>query len=113
MGVAYYAVARAVERNMDDLCEAAWEEIEPLRFESFAVRAKRSDKRFRTTSWRSEVIIGRYLLEKLRAARSRRARAIERARADVPHGNHAGAGAGLRAENSGCGGFAGRTPRGG
>src|SRR6202789_4503045 len=67
MGVAFYAVARAVERNMEELCKAAWEEMEPLRFESFAVRAKRSDKRFPTTSLEAEVIIGRYLLEKLRA----------------------------------------------
>src|SRR5271170_7358094 len=68
MGVAFYAVARAVERNMDELCKAAWEEMEPLRFESFAVRAKRSDKRFPTTSLEAEVIIGRHLLEQLRAA---------------------------------------------
>jgi tRNA uracil 4-sulfurtransferase len=67
MGIAFYAVARAVERNMDELCRAAWEEMEPLRFESFAVRAKRSDKRFPTTSLETEVIIGRHLLEKLRA----------------------------------------------
>src|SRR5271163_1789464 len=68
MGVAFYAVARAVERNMDELCRAAWEEIEPLHFESFAVRAKRSDKRFPTTSLEAEVIIGRHLLEQLRTA---------------------------------------------
>ena len=67
MGIAFYAVARPVERNMEELCRAAWEEMEPLRFESFAVRAKRSDKRFPTTSLETEVIIGRYLLEKLRA----------------------------------------------
>src|SRR6202041_3770031 len=41
MGVAFYAVARAVERKMEELCKAAWEEIEPLRFESFAGRGKR------------------------------------------------------------------------
>src|SRR5271169_6059584 len=40
------AVARPVERSMEALCEAAWEEVEPLRFASFAVRAKRSDKSF-------------------------------------------------------------------
>src|ERR1700721_3426562 len=67
MGVAFYAVARAVERNMEELCKAAWEEMAPLGFASFAVRAKRSDKRFPTTSLEAEVIIGRYLLEKLRA----------------------------------------------
>ena len=42
-GVAYYAVARPVERDMEALCRAAWEEIEPLRFADFAVRAKRSE----------------------------------------------------------------------
>src|SRR5271154_4678352 len=68
VGGAVFAVARAVERNMDELCKAAWEEMEPLRFESFAVRAKRSDKRFPTTSLEAEVIIGRHLLEQLRAA---------------------------------------------
>src|SRR3984885_4810685 len=67
MGVAFYAVARAVARDMEELCKTAWEEMAPLRFESFAVRAKRSDKRFPTTSLEAEVIIGRYLLEQLRA----------------------------------------------
>ena len=46
LGIAYYAVARPVERDMEALCRAAWEEIEPLRFATFAVRAKRSDKTF-------------------------------------------------------------------
>src|SRR5271163_3654947 len=68
MGIAFYAVARAVERNMDEICRAAWAEMQPLRFESFAVRAKRSDKRFPTTSLEAEVIIGRHLLEQLRTA---------------------------------------------
>src|SRR6202050_4571920 len=68
MGVAFYAVARAVARDMEELCKTAWEEMAPLRFESFAVRAKRSDKRFPTTSLEAEVIIGRHLLEQLRAA---------------------------------------------
>ena len=67
-GVAYYAVARTVERDMDALCRAAWEEIEPLRFEAFAVRAKRSDKVFPHTTMEIESAVGRYLLEKLRAA---------------------------------------------
>ena len=46
LGIAFYAPARAVERSMEAICQAAWEEIEPLHFESFAVRAKRSDKSF-------------------------------------------------------------------
>src|ERR1700730_1808477 len=44
LGMAYYAVARPLERDMDALCRAAWEEIEPQRFTTFAVRATRSDK---------------------------------------------------------------------
>ncbi|MGA7622363.1 MAG: tRNA uracil 4-sulfurtransferase ThiI [Candidatus Acidiferrales bacterium] len=67
LGVAFFAVARAVERNMTVLCEAAWEEIKPLRFATFAVRAKRSDKSFAKTSIELEATIGRYLLERLRA----------------------------------------------
>ena len=100
MGIAFYAVARAVERNMDAICRAAWEEMEPLRFASFAVRAKRSDKSISARrAWRSEVIIGRYLLEKLRAAKSQRARAIERSGDDLLRGNHPEHRAGVRAEN--------------
>src|SRR6202050_739336 len=67
MGIAFYAVARAVKRSKEECWRGAVEKKEPLRFESFAVRAKRSDKRFPTTSLEAEVIIGRYLLEKLRA----------------------------------------------
>ena len=67
LGIAYYAVARPVERNMDALCHAAWEEVEPLSFGTFAVRAKRSDKSFPQTTMEIEAIVGRYLLEKLRA----------------------------------------------
>src|SRR5208282_5656198 len=46
LGIAYYAVARPVERDMEALCRAAWEEIEPLDFDTFGVRVKRSDKTF-------------------------------------------------------------------
>jgi tRNA uracil 4-sulfurtransferase len=66
-GVAYCAVARPVERSLEALCAAAWEEIEPLRFEAFAVRAKRSDKTFPHSTMEIESIVGRYLLEKLRS----------------------------------------------
>ena len=66
-GVAYYAVARPVERSMEKLCAAAWEEIEALGFETFAVRAKRSDKTFPHSTMEIESIVGRYLLEQLRA----------------------------------------------
>src|SRR5271168_34521 len=66
MGVAYYAVARPAERDMEALCRTAWEEIEPLNFRTFAVRAKRSDKSFPHSTMEIESAVGRFLLEKLR-----------------------------------------------
>jgi thiamine biosynthesis protein ThiI len=66
-GIAYYAVAHPVDRDLDALCRAAWEEIEPLRFATFAVRAKRSDKAFPHSTMQIESAVGRFLLEKLRA----------------------------------------------
>ena len=65
LGIAFYAVAKPVERGMEELCRAAWEEVEPLRFASFAVRAKRSDKSFPHTSMQIDSTIGRFLLDKL------------------------------------------------
>ena len=65
LGIAFYAVAKPVERGMEELCRAAWEEVEPLRFASFAVRAKRSDKSFPHTSMEIDSTIGRFLLDKL------------------------------------------------
>ncbi len=71
LGVAYFAVARRVARDADpqlaSLCRVAWEEVEPLRFSTFAVRAKRSDKSFPQRAAEIETIVGRYLLDKLRA----------------------------------------------
>src|SRR5580704_17702606 len=46
LGIANYAVARRVERTIEAICQAAWEEVEPMRFGTFAVRAQRSDKSF-------------------------------------------------------------------
>ena len=66
LGVANYAVARPVERNMEALCQTAWTEIEPLKFATFAVRAKRSDKSFPHGTIEIETIVGRHLLERLR-----------------------------------------------
>src|SRR5580692_1291146 len=66
LGIACYAVAKPVERSLEDLCGAAWEEVEPLRFANFAVRAKRSDKSFDHTSMEIDSTIGRYLLDRLR-----------------------------------------------
>jgi thiamine biosynthesis protein ThiI len=68
LGIAFYALARTVERSMDAICEAAWEEIKPVQFANFAVRAKRSDKSFVQTSMEIESVVGRFLLEKLEAA---------------------------------------------
>lgn len=67
-GVAFYAIAQPVERDLQALCRAAWEEVEPLRFATFAVRAKRSDKSFPYHSGEIENAVGRYLLEQLRVA---------------------------------------------
>jgi len=67
-GVANYAVARPVARTLEDLRAAAWDEIEPLRFSAFAVRAKRSDKTFPHTTMEIERAVGRFLLDSLRAA---------------------------------------------
>jgi thiamine biosynthesis protein ThiI len=66
LGIAFYAVAKPVERSIEELCRAAWEEVEPLQFSSFAVRAKRSDKSFPHTSMEIDSTIGRYLLDRLR-----------------------------------------------
>jgi len=66
LGTAYYAVARPVERNMEALCQAAWEEVEPLRFSNFAVRVKRSDKSFPHGTMETEAAVGRYLMDQLR-----------------------------------------------
>ena len=67
LGVANYAVARPVERDMEALCRAAWDEVEPLKFGTFAVRAKRSDKSFPHGTIEIEKVVGRRLLENLRA----------------------------------------------
>lgn len=74
-GIAYYAVVHTVDRDLDDLCRAAWHELEPLAFETFAVRVKRSDKSFPHSSSETERIVGKYLLDSLKAAgRSARVR---------------------------------------
>lgn len=65
LGVAFYAVARPVERDFDAICAAAWREIEPLPFATFAVRAKRSDKAFPMPAMEIERRVGSYLMLKL------------------------------------------------
>jgi tRNA uracil 4-sulfurtransferase len=75
LGVAYYAVARPVARDLEALCRACWGELEPLQFSSFAVRARRSDKTFPHGSMEIERAVGRFLQDRLaeqgRAARVR------------------------------------------
>lgn len=72
LGIAYFGVARSVPRGSSDdleaLCQAAWGEVGTLEFSNFAVRAKRSDKSFPHRVEEIERIVGRHLLEKLRAA---------------------------------------------
>ncbi|MGB6877246.1 MAG: tRNA uracil 4-sulfurtransferase ThiI [Candidatus Acidiferrales bacterium] len=67
-GIAYYAVARPVVRDLAALCHAAWQEMEPLAFSTFAVRAKRSDKSFPHSSSEVEKVVGKHLLDSLKAA---------------------------------------------
>jgi thiamine biosynthesis protein ThiI len=67
-GISSFAVAQTVERDLDALCRAAWEEVAPEKFSSFAVRAKRSDKSFPQDVTVIERTVGGYLLDNLRAA---------------------------------------------
>jgi tRNA uracil 4-sulfurtransferase len=68
LGIAYFAVAQPVERDMDAIGRAAWAEIRPLDFSTFAVRARRSDKSFPHSSMDVEAKVGRFLLDRLREA---------------------------------------------
>jgi tRNA uracil 4-sulfurtransferase len=69
-GIANFAVAQPLARGSQDdveaLCRASWDEMRPLNFSTFAVRAKRSDKSFPTTVLEIEKRVGRYLLDRLR-----------------------------------------------
>jgi thiamine biosynthesis protein ThiI len=67
LGIANYSVANSVERDMKAICEAAWSEIAPLQFATFAVRAKRSDKTFPHPTMEIESTVGRHIVEQLRA----------------------------------------------
>jgi thiamine biosynthesis protein ThiI len=53
---------------MDAITAAAWEEVRPLNFRSFAVRAQRSDKSFAHNSMEIERTVGGTLLDRLRDA---------------------------------------------
>lgn len=65
LGVANFAVAQPVERDFDAICAAAWREVEPLKFVTYAVRAKRSDKTFPMPVMEIERRVGGYLMERL------------------------------------------------
>jgi len=78
-GVAYFAVTRSVtrsgaqdaathEREMAAICAAAWDEISPLQFTTFAARARRSDKTFPLHSMALEGAVGGFLHDKLTEA---------------------------------------------
>ena len=68
LGIAFFAVARSANREMDAIGDAAWQEMQPLEFGSFAVRAKRSDKSFALSSVVIEKEVGAYLMARLREA---------------------------------------------
>jgi tRNA uracil 4-sulfurtransferase len=55
-------------RAIAEISAAAWEEMEPLKFGTFAVRAKRSDKTFPLRSMDLEIAVGGNIHDKLLAA---------------------------------------------
>lgn len=65
-GVAYFALARPVERDLNSICEACWQEMRNEPFSTFAIRAKRSDKSFPCRSAEIERSVGAYVLDRLR-----------------------------------------------
>lgn len=67
-GVAYYALARSTDRDIEAICRSAWAEVQDQSFSTFAVRAKRSDKSFPLRSIEIERRVGRYLLDRLAEA---------------------------------------------
>jgi tRNA uracil 4-sulfurtransferase len=74
-GISHYAVARSVDwrqshtpDRLREICEMAWEEIREERFDTFAVRVKRSDKRFPLKSLPLEREVGGELFDRLHAA---------------------------------------------
>jgi thiamine biosynthesis protein ThiI len=73
LGIANFALARSIDHDalgsdMDELGRVAWEEMAPLKFDSFAVRAKRSDKSFPRDSMEIEKFVGGYVMDRLREA---------------------------------------------
>lgn len=74
-GISHYGIARIVDRKAVDpgellsvITETAWEEIRGRAFSTFAVRAKRSDKRFPHNALTVEHQVGGALYDRLAAA---------------------------------------------
>jgi thiamine biosynthesis protein ThiI len=61
-------VQRGSVDDLELLCRTAWEEMAPLQFSNFAVRAKRSDKSFPHRVDEIERAVGKFLLDNLRAS---------------------------------------------
>ncbi|HUL14792.1 MAG TPA: tRNA uracil 4-sulfurtransferase ThiI [Terriglobales bacterium] len=71
-GISHYAVARTVPWKQEDaagklreVCDVAWQEIREQHFATFAVRAKRSEKRFPLRSLSIEREVGGELFDRL------------------------------------------------
>jgi len=74
-GIASLGVARVIDRRahpgrdpVKEICGAAWEEIRGESFSTFAVRARRSDKRFPLNVIELEREVGGFLFDELHAA---------------------------------------------
>jgi thiamine biosynthesis protein ThiI len=74
-GIANLGVVRVIDWRADissdpvkKICSAAWEEIRSEQFSTFAVRAKRNDKRFPLNAMELEREIGGFLFDELHAA---------------------------------------------
>ena len=67
-GVAHYSVAAESGRDLAEVEQTAWAQLEPQRFRTFAVRARRADKTLPFKSAEAERQIGRFLLDAARAA---------------------------------------------
>jgi tRNA uracil 4-sulfurtransferase len=72
-GISHMGVARVLRRvglgsnPLESLCAAAWEEVRNESFASFAVRARRSDKKFPLKVLAIEREVGGWLFDKLQA----------------------------------------------
>jgi thiamine biosynthesis protein ThiI len=72
-GISHMGVARVLRRTdlaahpLESLCEAAWQEIRNEPYETFAVRARRSDKAFPLNAMAIERQVGGHLFDRLRA----------------------------------------------